>query len=1138
VPLLASLLLVSSPLLAPPAAEHETAGGIVVTEVSRGYEGARAGLQEGDVLLGWRQGEEHGSLVAPADLARVQIERAPRAPVRLRGRRGEQPLEVTVASDELAVETEPLLPPQLRSLHSSVAALARRATNLEQDVPFLRHTVQRVRALPGVAIRVWLLEQIGGVQAHLGRIEDMKATLAEARRSARESGDTWLESAMWSVQAQLLLSAGRAREAAAAQREAVAVQRARGSRELFTATHLLGLSTVLGHGEGAAEGRAAAEEGVLLLEREAPGSAALARALERLAGILPTRAERVSALERALAIRDRLPETLATGSLLCGVTHLVGLADAPRWVEYVRRGLAIQERLDPDTLDHATSLAALAAAVLYLGDIEEAEATERRALALRERLAPDSPHVADSLDRLGSIAMLRGNLAEAETLFRRAVKIAERDTPGTVVLAKKLQSLGQLSRLLGDLDAAQGYLERTLAVAEAAGADAVLATCLVILGDVATGRGEHAAAEAHYRRALALVREAGPDAPLLSGIEQNLGLLYEQQGRLDEAEALFREALARDERVGDRGRGRAGRHHALGDLALTRGDLEGAARHLNAALELVETLAPGTAEEAHACQSLATVARKQGRKEDAVSWLRRSVAAIEAQGQRLVPSPEVRARFRERHADVYRELEELLLELDRPDEALHVNERSRARALLAHLADRRLRPGPGVSPDLQREKRLADAEYDRLLAGLESPDGGEVRQGELRRSLEAARRRQDEVRSRIRAAAPRAASFGDPVPHDLEAVRRALEPGTLLLSYSVGPEAGRVYAVGPGPGEFTVHGLQAGEATIREEVRAFREAIDARRGPLLLRGLLERSERLSRRLLGPVAAKVGRAERLLIVPDGVLHLLPFAALADPSPPAGPRFLVEAKALHVASSTTLYAELARRRDAGPSSAEVTGFGDPVYPATGDALAALRPAVRSGVRLAPLPWSRREVESLREVSPGARLWLGPEATEARAKALDRGPRIIHFACHGVVDERFPFESGLALSAPRGSAAGSDNGLLQAWEVMESVHIDADLVTLSACQTGLGKETAGEGLLGLAWAFEYAGARSVLASLWEVEDASTAELMRRFYRGLHGGASKAEALRRAQLDLLRRPATSAPYFWAAFQLNGDGN
>ena len=153
---------------------------------------------------------------------------------------------------------------------------------------------------------------------------------------------------------------------------------------------------------------------------------------------------------------------------------------------------------------------------------------------------------------------------------------------------------------------------------------------------------------------------------------------------------------------------------------------------------------------------------------------------------------------------------------------------------------------------------------------------------------------------------------------------------------------------------------------------------------------------------------------------------------------------------------------------------------------------------------------------------------------------------------MNERFPLESAVALSInvgwdPLDPDAG-ENGLLQAWEIFESLRIDADLVTLSACQTALGKEVAGEGIVGLTRAFQYAGARTVLASLWSVADESTAELMTRFYSGLKDGLPKDEALRQAQLGFINGPIVigegessgerdlSHPFYWAAFQLYGD--
>ena len=191
--------------------------------------------------------------------------------------------------------------------------------------------------------------------------------------------------------------------------------------------------------------------------------------------------------------------------------------------------------------------------------------------------------------------------------------------------------------------------------------------------------------------------------------------------------------------------------------------------------------------------------------------------------------------------------------------------------------------------------------------------------------------------------------------------------------------------------------------------------------------------------------------------------------------------------------------------------------------------------------------------------SRAFIGVDATEERARAVST-ERWIHFAAHVLVDERVPLDSAIALSTPEAVEFGRDNGFLQAWEIFESMRIDADLVTLSGCETALGQEMAGEGIVGLTRAFQYAGARSVVASLWTVADRSTAELMKRFYGHLKGGMPKDEALRAAQVELIRAvggpnansaetrgvkglarseampPSFASPFHWGAFQLVGD--
>ncbi len=190
-----------------------------------------------------------------------------------------------------------------------------------------------------------------------------------------------------------------------------------------------------------------------------------------------------------------------------------------------------------------------------------------------------------------------------------------------------------------------------------------------------------------------------------------------------------------------------------------------------------------------------------------------------------------------------------------------------------------------------------------------------------------------------------------------------------------------------------------------------------------------------------------------------------------------------------------------------------------------------------RFEPLPRSRQEVEAIAALyAPRSESYVGAEATEERARSVGKDVPLIHYACHAYVNERFPLDSALVFTIPERPRPGQENGLLQVWEIFETVRIDADLVTLSACDSGLGKEMGGEGLIGLTRAFQYAGARSVLASLWKVEDESTARLMKSFYGYLKAGNTKDESLRLAQIQAIRSRDFAHPGAWAGFQLAGD--
>lgn len=761
-------------------------------------------------------------------------------------------------------------------------------------------------------------------------------------------------------------------------------------------------------------------------------------------------------------------------------------------VDAYGRALDIYRARRPDSLYEAYILDHLADVAFKHGDLDAAEQHNRRAYDIRRAAAPDSGVVGSSLHNLGLVAAARGDLAAAEDYFQRSLAVSERLAPGTIGVSLTLHNLGSVAEKRGDL----------------------------------------AAAEQYYTRALAYWTQHMPESVGAASGMANLAGVALKMGHLETAGQLAPRAWEMSERVMPGGIVSGEIALCIGDIGVAAGDLDAAEAWYAMSLQIRQAQQPGSGAEAEAYQRLGALNRLRKKLDIALPLYMQALDVLDHQTRTLGGTDEVRSRFAALYAPYYHETLDLLMELGRPEEAFHVLERYRSRAFLALLAERDLMFSADVPEALDRERRAARAEHDRAFAALAAAAGPAA--AEARAALEAVRRRQGEIEARIRAASPRLAALQHPEPLDLEGTRSALDPGTLLLSYSIADGRGYLFAVGPGPREFLAVKLDVTLSQLRADVARFRRLLQAV-SPVGAKPLRDLSAQLAATLLAPAADRIARAERLVILPDGPLHLIPFAALADPTT-AG-RYLVEAKPLDTAASATVFAELRRTRGAA-RAARLLAFGDPDY-RTSKTAASSSPA-RSlrdrGLELVPLPGSRREVETLRALySAGSRVYLGAEASEDRARRAGSEPTLVHFACHALADAASPLDSSLVLSLPAEWKPGQANGLLQAWEILEQVRLDADLVTLSACGTALGQEMSGEGVLGLTRAFQYAGARTVLSSLWAVNDEGTAFLMDRFYRALKKGEPKDAALRGAQLEMLKGPLAH-PSLWAAFQLSGD--
>ncbi len=490
--------------------------------------------------------------------------------------------------------------------------------------------------------------------------------------------------------------------------------------------------------------------------------------------------------------------------------------------------------------------------------------------------------------------------------------------------------------------------------------------------------------------------------------------------------------------------------------------------------------------------------------------------------------------------------------------ALEIVERSRARSLLDGLTAAGVDVRRGVDPELLRQER---ALQDRInqRATTTTPGAGETVDN-LLADLE-------HVRTKIRSASPAYAAISQPVPLSVQALQQeVVDRGSVLLEYTFTEDRAYVWAVTPRAVTAVALGSRANVAAAARRVHELASARNLRpdgETAVARRTRLEQAARdwpaasatLSKLILGPVA-KVIAGQRLVIATAGMLHYVPFGAL--PVPGGTEPLLAQHEIVHVPSASAL-AILRREqpRRTTPSKA-LAVIADPVFdvadsrltPGSGKAApskSAVEPdwerAARTvGADAAALPrlrYSRDEADAILPLVPPADRLAALDFQANRELVLGgelARYRIVHLATHGFLRSDRPEVSGLALSmvAPNGSPV---DGFVRLHQIY-GLRLSADLVVLSACQTALGQNVRGEGIVGLARGFMYAGASRVVSSLWKVDDQATAELMKLFYRNLLGSAKlrPAEALRAAQNSLRRQARWSDPYYWAGFTLQGE--
>ncbi len=880
------------------------------------------------------------------------------------------------------------------------------------------------------------------------------------------------------------------------------------------------------------------------------------------------------ALEIDITLRDRRGEAQLINNI--GEVQY-GLGDLPRSLSFYQQALPIWHELG-DRRGEALTLLNFGYTYSDLGQMREAFNFFNQALSLwqatRERRGE-----ALTLTAIGRLYSRIGESQAAMDFFERSMQLIRR-IGDPIEEARIFTGIAYIYDRLGEEQAAVEYYERGASLYQKANYLSGRAEALGAAGSIYNSLGNHLKALKYHQQAISIFRAIG-DPRTVSFELREIGKVYDALG--DKIKALENYKLAR---AGYRAekilRGEADTLNLVGRIYEDAGRGQQALECYNRARSLSRE-AEYPFGEAAALYNLARVDRWRGNLTGAHTQVEAALQVVESLRMKVV-SQDLRASYFASVHQLYELDINLLMELNRQHPsggyataAFEVSERARARSLLETLAAARVgvmqKADPGL---LERERSLRRELSEKAERRMRLPVGEQsgAEAAALAQEIDELTARYREVNAQLRASSMEYTALAQPQPLGLKAIQdQVLGDDTLLLEFSLGEERSYLWAVT----KTAIESYQLpSRASIEEAANRVRNLLMA---PQQVQGetfaerevrikeeeelYWQESSALSEMLLAP-AGEYLHAKRLLIVADGALQYLPFNALPQPGSAGEPVPLVLGHEITFQPSASALATL-RRKTARRQSATktVAVFADPVFEEDDSRLAHKRDdstllaqtridetellrALRdvngtwgSGAGIPRLFASREEAEAIMALAPGTSNLkaIGFEASKAAVLSAGMSQyRIIHFATHGVLDSEHPELSGLVLSLFDKDGRPQD-GFLRLNDIY-NLNLPADLVVLSACNTGIGRDVKGEGLVGLVRGFMYAGTARVVASLWKVDDEATAELMGHFYRQmLEEKKSPAAALREAQVAMWQQKRwRRAPYFWAAFVLQGE--
>jgi CHAT domain-containing protein len=731
--------------------------------------------------------------------------------------------------------------------------------------------------------------------------------------------------------------------------------------------------------------------------------------------------------------------------------------------------------------------------------------------------------------------------------FEKALEVAREidDTRGKAYI---LTNLGRLYDELGDKAAAAARLEEAVLLMDRAGDTRGLSASLVSAGAVYFAQNNFAKAISSYERALKATSEPFVRMPALLNLARVRDAMGERQAALEMNLQVLQ--LAKDS---EDLRTEAAAHRNLAEIYVSSGQTQLAVEHLNSALHLFRKARFELAE-ANTRLAIARAKSAQGQLTAALEDSEAALQLIDSIRTR-VASSHLRSSYFGSKQDFFRFHIDLLMRMHAANPAmeydlaaLNTSERARGRGLLVLRQESGIDTAKGADPALLREKKSIQHDLNyfasllmRLPAGKQA--GAQIT--EIQKQIDGLVARMDAVEAKLRVANAEYASLVQPQPLTVREIQRFLLPDTALVEYAFGERLAYAWVIKADSVKSFALGPESELTAAADTFLKWSSGFPAQAQAAPVR-------KASSLLLQPLAAELRNSRRLLIVPEPAFQHVPFGALSLQN---GAMLALSHEVVYLPSASVMPALQRNASVRKGGTSQIVVLADPVFHRDDARLSRVQPGelteadrviersvqqillTNAGARLPRLRFSREEAGAIAELAPKqVKPLLDFEANRTAAMGpLARDARILHFATHTLINSSRPELSGIVLSLVDRRGRPQD-GFLRLHEIY-NLEMRADLVVLSSCESGLGKEVKGEGLIGFTRAFYYAGASRVLVTLWKVGDEPSAEFMRHFYQALLvRGLRPPAALRAAQLTMAKDARWHSPYYWAGFVLHGD--